>query len=995
MLDAETAAREQAEDENRRLRDELSRVRGGDVASTTPSRVQRRRGMSSVMSHSDSDRDALRNAARSNATSNALAELELLKQENAELRREVSAQTSMLTSRNREKERLYQEIEDLKLQRRFDGRSIAGDSIFERSASQAAQDRSVSRASDGTRASRMSDAEREAFETKNGELRDQVSTLKLENQALRAQVDEYQSELESIERAYNEDMDQIEDEFQTVQLERDHAIQVAEEREAELQDLKAEAQEELNNLEEELEMKHDEGQRLEAELRSQEENLRALQAEMRSANEGILRLEEDAQNNLHKYKVVQRELEDANRELESLEKSLFEANGKVQRLTVQLESSQNEIAFLREEQDADKIRIGDLESELKTTQINLQSEKDQTRELDRRLAEERHQREVVGGKEKQEVQRIMNELNRENTGARDEVRKLKKALSAKEIEANTWKERLFELESSLREVLGDLNGTKSSLLTAITKLQKELESTTLELQGTREKLDEKEALLRNRDALLESHGLETRKLAELLERERQAHRADKHSFEQALKSHQQASRTIAHGNSRISDLEHARNQERKRFSTLEQQYKDQLNERNSMFLNVWKRLSTMCGPDWAHSNSLINGNLPSQEVIGNMLFWPGFSKNLLLALKTVEHVVSGFKGRVKSVERDLTKAYQNLEHTLTLRLKRLDRLEELAHQMRTQKRPLSSNSTNAEMSKLRGENRLLKAELNLLQSHSRSRGSNAAAAAAHANPRSNRSGSIVSPRRQASSGIPQPAHSNHHHYSSSSTTLATNNSNTHPSGNLTGPIAGPPPLQPQPPSQRTPAPSSDRSEEKWIQRLRELERRLKAEREARLLDRSGARKRLEERSAENEQLRSALERERLSNAHSHRSGPGPAVNNAGVPMGGYDGAGGNDVKSSKSQSQSKAGWGAKISTTEHQRRAPDMDADDLDGDEQHGEMVLESRGFIGSSQQRQQRREDYQRRRDQTVDAYDGEEDEEDEGTGTSDGGGLCVEVEV
>ncbi|KAL9116351.1 MAG: hypothetical protein Q9187_007125, partial [Circinaria calcarea] len=53
------------------------------------------------------------------------------------------------------------------------------------------------------------------------------------------------------------------------------------------------------------------------------------------------------------------------------------------------------------------------------------------------------------------------------------------------------------------------------------------------------------------------------------------------------------------------------------------------------------------------------------------------------------------------------------------------------------------------------------------------------------------------------------------------------------------------------------------SEQRWIHRLRELERRLKAEREARLLDRSGARKRLEEGRAENEELRKRLELERV------------------------------------------------------------------------------------------------------------------------------------
>jgi len=52
------------------------------------------------------------------------------------------------------------------------------------------------------------------------------------------------------------------------------------------------------------------------------------------------------------------------------------------------------------------------------------------------------------------------------------------------------------------------------------------------------------------------------------------------------------------------------------------------------------------------------------------------------------------------------------------------------------------------------------------------------------------------------------------------------------------------------------------SEQRWIHRLKELERRLKAEREARLLDRSGARKRIEEGRAENEELRMMLEREK-------------------------------------------------------------------------------------------------------------------------------------
>lgn len=865
MLEAETAAREQAEEENRRLRDESIRLKSELYTTTTSLKPgQRERGGSTVSYASASDRDGHRGALMSTSGSTLVIELELLKQENAELRKEVSAQTSMLTSRNREKERLYQEIEELKLGQRRDGtRSVAGDSIFDRSASRA-QMRTGSEISDGTGS--RDNMDREELEARNGQLRDQVSTLKLENQSIRDQLEEYIRELEALDKAYQADVDQAEEEISNLQHERDQAIQMADERDAAFQDLRAEAQEELDTLGEELDQKILECQRMGEDLRNQDESLKVLQAEMRSASEGIIRLEEDAQNNLERYKAVQQELEETNREMESLEKSLFEANAKVQRLTVQIESSQNEIAFLREEQDGDKIRIGDLESELKMYQMSLHSEKEKTRELEQRLADERHQREVVGSKEKQEVQRIMNELNREASAAKEEARRLKKSLSTQEIETTTWRERLMDLENNLRETLGDLSGSRSSLITNIMKLQKELESTALELESVRQQLDEKESLLRNRDALLESHGLESRKLSELLERERQARRADKQSFEQALKNHQQASRTITQSNSRITDLENARNSDRKRFTTLEQQFRDQLSERNALFLTIWKRLSSICGPDWAHSNSLINGNLPSQEVIGNILFWPGFSRNLILAVKTVESVISGFKTRIRSIEHDFTKQYQNLESLFAQRVRRLERVEEAVKNLRNGRGYSSSSS---EVAKLRGENRLLKAEINLLQSNTRTHGSASAAAAAvmASGPRSPSLASSADPERslarhnstsgtsekrpergltRSSTGLPQPSHT------SSSSTL-TNNAGA------------------MMPRSRSGAGGWDGSDEKWIHRLHELEKRLKAEREGRLLDRSGARKRLEERDAENQRLRDQLQRERV------RRGPSGTV----------------------------------------------------------------------------------------------------------------------
>ncbi|KIX07642.1 uncharacterized protein Z518_02295 [Rhinocladiella mackenziei CBS 650.93] len=915
MLEAETIAREQSEEDNKRLREEMAKLRNEALASGKSNSRKARMG-GSVVSRSSSVEAA-------NAQT---AEIERLRHEVSELQKMIGAQASTLTSRNKEKERLYQEIEDLKLGRMGGLRSVAGDSILERSASRA---RSHSRASNGTRLSRMSDQERESLETRINELRDEVSQLKLENQNLQNQFDEALAELDAVDAQAQADADQFNEELHLLTQERDNALRDAEEQDHAFQQLKNEAQEEIDGLGDELDAKAEECARLDQELKGQIENVKALQAEMRSAAEGLVRLEEDAQNNLSRYQSVKGELDDANREVESLEKTLAEAESKVQRLTVQQESSHNEIAFLREEQDADKIKIGDLESLLKKVHLNLESERDKSRDLERRINEERSQRDAVASQEKQEVQRVINDLNREASGAKDELRRVRKALSSRDIEATAYKDRLSELEESLRNIIGDPHSSRSSLISAVTKMRRELDQATVDLESVRRRLDESESLLADRDALLESTSHECRKLADALEREKAGRRQDKIDFERTNKGHNSTTRALTAASARVAELESLRQADRKRMGQMESQLKDQLTERNQVLLNLWKRLSAMCGPDWAHNNSLINGNLPSQEVIGNMLFWPGFSRNLLLAAKQVEGTLSTFKDKIKRVERELYKEYQALEQTLEVRTRKLERIEESWEKMKLKMSDMETrmhsdhgsrtpkSSRTPEISKLKGENRLLKAELQLLQQqqvhhslqHRRDR--NESRASGYSSILSNDgpgqapdaalNGAVGVPARSSSMRRNRAMELQRHHSTGVVEHLANMNGDVTsmrsnsissrnsaytqgerdrglmiPAGPFNAPANGNFPLPP--PREAPPAPPSTASgsdiasittavsgqgQEKWIHRLRELERRLKAEREARLLDRSGARKRLEERDAVNEELRRELERERV------------------------------------------------------------------------------------------------------------------------------------
>jgi chromosome segregation ATPase len=498
LLEQETARREQADDDNRRLRDELFRLKqeisgsqsGAGLHHTTniyniTKKHRERNGspgrpMSGLSGEMEGGGASHTNFSAASTLADELRkETEQLRHENAELRREVGAQTSMLTSRNREKERLYQEIEDLKMAQRH-GRPAPStiDSILDRSASRAGgNDRPQSRGSVMTRrtsADEDAEREREELENKLAETRDKLSEVKLQNTELQRELETCMEDFETAVHgkreaeehmmSLQEELDNAMNDLVALQSERDEALREQSEMENEFESLRTEAQEEIDALEGEADQRNEEIQRLQVELADRSENFDALQEEMRKMSEALIRLEDDQEAKFQRIEQLEKELDSSNKELEELEQKLMEANEKNQRLSVQQESSQGEIAFLREEQETDKIRIGDLEAAVAHLERTLREEKDRAKELDSRLTQEREQREIVANKEKEDVQHVVNQLNREASMAKDDARRLRKSLSSREVEATEWKERLTELENNLREALGDLNGTRSSLL---------------------------------------------------------------------------------------------------------------------------------------------------------------------------------------------------------------------------------------------------------------------------------------------------------------------------------------------------------------------------------------------------------------------------------------------------------------------------------------------------------------------------------------------------
>lgn len=529
LLETETARREQVDAENRRLREELWRLRNDPVPSHLSSHSTRQ---SSVRGGSERGERGDRDDNRDHGLMNQL------RVENDELRREVGAQTSMLTSRNREKERLYQEIEDLKLHMRNggggggasvlgmnDNRSVMSDRLLDRSVSRAGAASAA-----GTHVTNLSETERDDYENANGQLRDRVSELRLKNQELQLALENCYRELDAMVVDHEEEIELAHAEVQEMQAERNDVLRMREEIEMDFEQLKEEAEEEIQRLEEEIDIRIGEMERLEEEGRLKEEDFKALQGEMRNVSDIVVKLEDAQEEQQGEVRRLEEQIEEARRTIEqneqecqALENSLQEANEKTNLLTVQGESAKNEIAFLREEQDADKIKIGELENLVKSMESAIATEQERLSETRERLESERHDREHTGDQRHQEWEKKLNEKNQEVMTVKEEVRRLRGKVSNREGEAKQWRERLEELERALREAMGDLSGTRSGLLKvwpklsssemmvlmsgfrqSIVSLQSELENTLEELDQTKNQLSEKDRLLKDRENLLET-----------------------------------------------------------------------------------------------------------------------------------------------------------------------------------------------------------------------------------------------------------------------------------------------------------------------------------------------------------------------------------------------------------------------------------------------------------------------------------------------------------
>jgi hypothetical protein len=263
-----------------------------------------------------------------------------LKREIEELRKESVAQTQVLSARNREREQLYTELEELKLQHMRDGREPS------------------------TRLN--GESGHEECEATINELRDRCTEMRIQNQDQR---DELENALRDLEQLDQDKLDAQED----YQVEIDRLQEVIDQLVKESDDLreaKDETERVADELDQEIEALVKEAQEKmayqEREIRLRDEDLMAMKTDMQEALDkayiDIESLEETVMNKNARIENLRNQLQDIEDEHQKLIQKYEDNIQQGSRLQVQQEVSARELQFLREEADNSALKVADFQS---------------------------------------------------------------------------------------------------------------------------------------------------------------------------------------------------------------------------------------------------------------------------------------------------------------------------------------------------------------------------------------------------------------------------------------------------------------------------------------------------------------------------------------------------------------------------------------------------------------------------------------------------------
>ncbi|KAH9815255.1 hypothetical protein DFH28DRAFT_969151 [Melampsora americana] len=661
-----------------------NRVDDLGVASDTMSRTHSR-----LDDHDEYGRRSTNTPASTTASANRIKDLKkevdnmhsqmaILEDENASLRSQITAQVTMLTTRNSEKDKLQDQVHNLKRQ------------VIELEEDLQRGDCEIEKIQNRNNDPIEGDELREELNL----YRDKLASALLNLEKREKEIDELNQELQERENLYAQQMDQVNQECSTdlesAKAEMDHLQDMIDEREDQLERL-SEQLRGIVVLQENTERSlRDTNAKLETKSQDLEtalNELEATQSDLKEIGAGNRELAAEVEEKETLINSLTSELDELDREasnrtavheqvVSKLKQKLSNTKSELNELTIQYESCQSEVKFLREKHEELALRQAEMEERRRSEADARRRLERDVEDLERELrdAREENSMQILGmKKEKREIQasfqQMLDAKQKALSQAESELAHAKGRLEAREEDVEKMQAALKTVETESFRINESQSHDRFSLELEIERLHRDLANAAKDLSEAKLDVSKAQNESRSLNSKVITLQQERDEMNDQLDQVKESRRQLNENFEEQSKTIRQAQNELASAKDRIQTLEDDLSQDHKRLSKTETQYREQLSERNTLLLTIYQYIDKL-----VNSGSSLKkaGGQSDAKPFSNFSV---FHDCVINRLRTLSAIQSGFDTKIKEFENRLEKQYASLKRQHDSRMRQLDQFE--------------------------------------------------------------------------------------------------------------------------------------------------------------------------------------------------------------------------------------------------------------------------------------------------------------------------------
>ncbi|GAA6063821.1 hypothetical protein JCM10212_002578 [Sporobolomyces blumeae] len=602
-------------------------------------------------------------------------EVEKLEQDNASLRSQLTAQLTMLSTRNDEKDALRDQVEHLK--------QDLGAVEDELESALRRLERAEGKRGAGAD---VDDASREDLERDLDMYRDRATALALELEETKSKLDEKEHEIEELLAELDEKDQELKNLAERVDEEWREEVEGARQAEKEAKDVLEEREADVQELADRVEQLVRELTDRKAELASSDEEVEALTHDLQKLGAQIFTLEEELDARDKEVADLDAELKSVEKELEekrtshdqvvaTLKEKLAATKSRLSEVTIQHETATTEAKFLRSKNEDLTLTNGKLVEQARQhddEKRRLQGEADEIMQALKKEEEERDADEERYKREAEENDRRwrkeLEEVEADLRAAQSDVKQLRSLLSSRETELESLQSSLSALESSTRR---QGENAKFAADLEVERMKRDLARAEKEVDELREEVDRKIREVRQLELEAATLNADNRELSAQVASQTQTRLALAEKHDTATRNLRDTQTELASARDRLKLLEDQLSTDHRQLSKTENEYRDMLNERNTLLLTVYEYMDRISAADKRRAMSSPS-LLDSPKPFANFGL---FNNRLLERLKAVSLIQSAFERRVRDVENSFSEQLSSLKKQQESRLKQIDRFE--------------------------------------------------------------------------------------------------------------------------------------------------------------------------------------------------------------------------------------------------------------------------------------------------------------------------------